>query len=1312
MEVLSSDFFKMMPAEYVDIEEKFEEEAKFLFVPGSSPVSFSEKMPPNVKPRFLQDEGLYVRERPEVSRKIWNKMENRLFKQEKGNHWFGEDGNLIALSDPIRQSWSNKLDFLFDERDPAIKTVYKKAIKSKLERSVICDLENSGLVCQLDLNISSLVFTHHPLFSREHVLAVRLIQLYDHYLCRQQKNLTHLLSEKLRALKHIARSTETNLNDSSHRVKDFKKQIRETRKILEDERQADISLFKNIMMTWKQIKSLRKTQGYANTKVKLQVQRLVGEKVTEKVSAQKYAKEQDPLNKDKLTDKQKTEECTKNTEITELYMCCDLEEKQESQVSQTHQESEEPALVPVLTMNRKATPTEKCPLGEQRRRNEIQKTRFLLKIFYNEKQVSCSKISFLGSDFTVEFQQIFSIQIMYLPESIRLEICENIGRNSNILANVYVPIPDGNVLSGNAILDQAEFSSDQIVMTNHEGVGSNIPCSSEEDSTVGPCLLTSGKLFYSVSWAVDKNGITLGPAVPQPKQSANGVLKNVDPWLSNKQKLVEWAKEAQIDPNDPKNTDLVQLMMYASKTDRQVAAEHFRLEQFQEEFNFVTDEEFESSKRFRLLQLRNSEVSEFCGFKQIPLYDREIPDSIFEEYELQLQLPLKITDEDPITSQRIWSVNYVRKVLNLARKRLLKVKCRYKLSDIVAEYEQVDTVTQLNLAIFKHKHRLKPTRKERKSVPAQVLSDGDVKLLVTITRAYNIPARRHSLTRGTSIYGSACSLARISSSKHMLRMCTSEDDNDQVPIQPFVEVEFQQSVDRTSTATGSQPCWNEELRLDFKSMGGDYSYSGLSKVKDKIFINVFDEIAVDVQESHCVQGCGVQTYMGRQWLGSIALPFSSVLQQSKVSGTFRLNTPLISLGYTWKKEDMLPDAQDNYLSQTESCFLSIFVTVDPQISTIETDTEKESPQKPMWLFATNEDEKLLEVAYTYEKHCKTMHPRRRLLTAVIDTEGRKVLATRYIKALPPPQELLQANSEGVQVTFDLVARFVSLIPLLPYTVDVGDDWEMWFTSEQCIDFAVGTKAGLAVLLCNYFLYMGKKTWLLLGTSVLEGETAYVVTQENRDYVLWNPRTGECYEQFDIFCPLQTADCLISEHNIWFNLQQHNSLMNVNFEISKEAFWKPLFPTDFPSSVPLTLQPSEISYRPTDTRFVEQLESRIEKTLKMKLMEWRSHHPTRWHRQCIVMFRHILPRLEYNPGGAVLEEQVLELETVLKEYKVTGFPVQMPYMDMKTVIETIHSTGIHNTEIPGTEFAIAVYIHPYPNNILSLWIYLASLVHHQ
>lgn len=51
---------------------------------------------------------------------------------------------------------------------------------------------------QLDLNISSLFFTHHPLFDREHVLAARLLQLYESFKNRQQQNITLLLAEKVR----------------------------------------------------------------------------------------------------------------------------------------------------------------------------------------------------------------------------------------------------------------------------------------------------------------------------------------------------------------------------------------------------------------------------------------------------------------------------------------------------------------------------------------------------------------------------------------------------------------------------------------------------------------------------------------------------------------------------------------------------------------------------------------------------------------------------------------------------------------------------------------------------------------------------------------------------------------------------------------------------------------------------------------------------------------------------------------------------------------------------------------------------------
>lgn len=40
------------------------------------------------------------------------------------------------------------------------------------------------------------------------------------------------------------------------------------------------------------------------------------------------------------------------------------------------------------------------------------------------------------------------------------------------------------------------------------------------------------------------------------------------------------------------------------------------------------------------------------------------------------------------------------------------------------------------------KRPLKPSRKERKKVTAQNLSDGDIKLLVNIIRGYDIPVRR------------------------------------------------------------------------------------------------------------------------------------------------------------------------------------------------------------------------------------------------------------------------------------------------------------------------------------------------------------------------------------------------------------------------------------------------------------------------------------------------------------------------------------------------------------------------------------------
>ncbi|KAJ1141543.1 hypothetical protein NDU88_007872 [Pleurodeles waltl] len=46
----------------------------------------------------------------------------------------------------------------------------------------------------------------------------------------------------------------------------------------------------------------------------------------------------------------------------------------------------------------------------------------------------------------------------------------------------------------------------------------------------------------------------------------------------------------------------------------------------------------------------------------------------------------------------------------------------------------------------------------------------------------------------------------------------------------------------------------------------------------------------------------------------------------------------------------------------------------------------------------------------------------------------------------------------------------------------------------------------------------------------KGSVAYVLTKEPFDYLFWNPVNGQCYKQFDVFCPLQSVDCLIGTDN--------------------------------------------------------------------------------------------------------------------------------------------------------------------------------------
>jgi coiled-coil and C2 domain-containing protein 2A len=50
---------------------------------------------------------------------------------------------------------------------------------------------------RLDVDVNTIVFTHHHLFSREHVKAAELTRLYDEYVSRLKKNAVEFLTGKV-----------------------------------------------------------------------------------------------------------------------------------------------------------------------------------------------------------------------------------------------------------------------------------------------------------------------------------------------------------------------------------------------------------------------------------------------------------------------------------------------------------------------------------------------------------------------------------------------------------------------------------------------------------------------------------------------------------------------------------------------------------------------------------------------------------------------------------------------------------------------------------------------------------------------------------------------------------------------------------------------------------------------------------------------------------------------------------------------------------------------------------------------------------
>merc|ERR1740123_2357764 len=101
-----------------------------------------------------------------------------------------------------------------------------------------------------------------------------------------------------------------------------------------------------------------------------------------------------------------------------------------------------------------------------------------------------------------------------------------------------------------------------------------------------------------------------------------------------------------------------------------------------------------------------------------------------------------------------------------------------------------------------------------------------------------------------------------------------------------------------------------------------------------------------------------------------------------------------------------------------------------------------------------------------------------------------------------------------------------------------------------------------------------------------------------------------------------------------------------------------------------------------------------------------------------VLRKLLPNLEATKGGlslnvesstSIATEHLNELQRIITSHKVCGFPLHFAYSDLETILEGVRGTGVHLNTDPGVEFALSVLVEPYPGSVMSVWVYVASVV---
>ena len=1211
-------------------------------------------------------DGLHVESMPHLRARSLHLLDARL-----GDELFDPpsktprliDGTILRQPDPVRH-------VRVRPSHPGMNAEVETARPHATVHLVDATSRNSNAQHTLQVSVGLVQLHDHPLFREENAIQRRLRSLAEEYGELRQKDAVVIQRRRVVELRRRLEPYLTGgepAGDDAARIRTLCIELLQARREGDEHECAERLLSRRMLHMWQQLRTERRQQGgWMATRAKLQVQL-----VTEEADLEQDL--DDEVEERRLVhtlDAQIGDGGAGAAEFDEGIVRQEVATRQQA----LRRAGDEQTLVPVYTEDTPPTDLSQVPPAERRRQLEAGQVLLYGVLLVDGRVVGTTDTTELHPfDFCARMNYSLQLLLQQAPASISLQLWQRrlAGLADFLIAEIFLAVPEA-ASPAAPKWQHYDFASEKTFTVPASRRQEAAASSGDGPLAMVPLRCLCGQAAVSVAWAAQPatRNVAPAPAVGYRQLRSRGATELQSGSLDTT-RVGQHVRAEDLDPNAPQDVPLLSLL---SRAESGASASAFRAFRFGRELQLMKS--WLQSDRLKLLQLRRDRPHEWHALptRAVPQRDAEIPTRMREI--LQRGTAAAVDDDAEVddTRQKSKLRKWVQQVQ--ARQQQKKTSSAFMVTtkDFVKEplLEQEVEAFDCNAfleKLFSPRRKLRPRVRPRKPEPGS--NEVPRKVEIVVVEGVDLPVR-----------------------------AAGANGEDAGHTNLFVEIAFQGQRFKTDIKPGPTPIWNQRAHLNLTAPNGDWSQQAMMNLNENITFNLFDRKQVSLRDDRDSNLKSVREE--KRWLASFSVPFATLYRNGEVKGVFPLSMPPILLGYAKDKRSLSKRL-------VPASALKLFITIDPLLPPLKAEVRE---------LYTKKDAAMQEYATRWVKGIKKglpKHAQERDITVFAPTAtGEKALVCKFVRPQPPPPNDMMASDERK------LLRFVSHIPFVDDAA-LGASLDVWNTTASFLDLLAGDAEEHALLLCNLFKALGKTAYVLIGTELPDGDTAYVLTLDGGQRVrLWDACEGKVYGRDDPVsplssCPLTLIGCVFNGSNVWANLQTTDRPSEMNWDLNDPRAWKPFFGKGgYPAPKTLqSVQTEALDYRRTTEEYRSDLEREVEDRLQREFEDLRGHRPTDWNRSLANTLKKLLKRFEDDAsGGPVLtkEEHEAQLDRVSQTFNLVGYPIHAAMIDgsPQPLIEKLRATNIHEAESKGVQFALTALVVPFVNNVCSVWVYVAAL----